>query len=168
MTNRCPSSGLNSGPAMKHTFSWVYDSRWMEETSPTIISSSFNSVLIGALQWLVTLGCFDIHLGVATMSFFCVALRQGYLDRRKRMFGYLKRNLTGETRFRVKITNHKQIATPIQYDWSSSIFGNFKEELPPDMPMPTYIMTLSLVGPRLVPTILLYSQKLLVGSIFGH
>jgi hypothetical protein len=58
------------------------------------------------------------------------------LDRLKRMYGYLKRNPTGATRFRDKIPNHEQIATPIQYDWSSSIYGNVKEELPPDITTP--------------------------------
>jgi hypothetical protein len=92
--------------------------------------------LIGDIQWLVTLGRFDIHLGVATMSSFCVAPRKGHFDRLKRMYGYLKRNPTDATRFRVKIPNHEQIANPIQYDWSSSINGNVTEELPPDMPTP--------------------------------
>jgi hypothetical protein len=41
--------------------------------------------LIGDLQWLVNLGRFDIHLGVATMSSFRVAPCQGYLERLKRM-----------------------------------------------------------------------------------
>jgi hypothetical protein len=36
--------------------------------------------LIGPLQWLVLLGRFDIHLGVAAMSSFHVAPRQGHLD----------------------------------------------------------------------------------------
>ena len=54
--------------------------------------------LIGALQWLVTLGCFDIHLGVATMSSFRVAPHQGNLESLKRMYGYLKRNPAGATR----------------------------------------------------------------------
>jgi hypothetical protein len=36
-------------------------------------------LLIGALQWLVTLGHFDINLGVATMSSYHVALHQGHL-----------------------------------------------------------------------------------------
>jgi hypothetical protein len=36
--------------------------------------------LIGALQWLVTLGRFDIYLGVATMSTFCSAPLQGDLN----------------------------------------------------------------------------------------
>jgi hypothetical protein len=45
--------------------------------------------LIGALQWLVTLGGFNIHLGIATMSSFHVALRQGHLDCLKQMYCYL-------------------------------------------------------------------------------
>ena len=92
--------------------------------------------LIGALQWLVTLGRFDIHLGVATMPSFCIAPHQGHLDCLKRMYGYLKQNPAGATRFFVKIPNHEAIATAIQYDWSSSIYGNVKEELLPDMPTP--------------------------------
>ena len=92
--------------------------------------------LIGALQWLVTLGHFDIHLGVATMSSFRVAQRLGHLERLKRMYGYLIQNPAGATRLCVKIANHEAIATPILYDWSSSLYGNVKEELPPDMPTP--------------------------------
>jgi hypothetical protein len=92
--------------------------------------------LIGALQWLVTLGRFDIHLGIATMSSFCVAPHQGHLDYLKQMYSYLKCNPTRATRFRVYISNHEQIATPIQYHQSSSIYGNVKEELPSDMPTP--------------------------------
>jgi hypothetical protein len=52
------------------------------------------------------------------------------------MYGYLKHNPTGATRFRVMISNHEQIDTPIQYDWSSSIYGNVKEQLPPKIPPP--------------------------------
>ena len=39
--------------------------------------------LIGALQWAVTLGRFDILVGVATMSSFRVATREGHLRRLK-------------------------------------------------------------------------------------
>jgi hypothetical protein len=45
--------------------------------------------LIGALQWTVTLGRFDILIGVTTMSSFRFAPRQGHLDRLQRMYGYL-------------------------------------------------------------------------------
>jgi hypothetical protein len=92
--------------------------------------------LIGALQWLVTLGRFDIHLGVATMSSYRCAPRQGHLERLQRMYGYLRRNPSGATRFRVKIPNHEALATPVQYDWTSSVYGNVTEELPPDQPIP--------------------------------
>ena len=39
--------------------------------------------MVGQLQWLVTLGRFDIHAQVATMSRFRVAPRQGHMDRHK-------------------------------------------------------------------------------------
>jgi hypothetical protein len=43
--------------------------------------------LIGALQWLVTLGRFDIHLGVATISSYRVMPRKGHLEHLKRTYG---------------------------------------------------------------------------------
>jgi hypothetical protein len=55
--------------------------------------------LIGALQWLVTLGCFDIQLAVAAMSSYCVSPCIGHLNRLKRVYGYLKRNQNGVIRF---------------------------------------------------------------------
>ena len=36
--------------------------------------------LIGALQWCVTLGRFDIPVAVMTMSSFCVAPQEGHLE----------------------------------------------------------------------------------------
>ena len=36
--------------------------------------------MVGQLQWLVTLGRFDIHAQVATMSRFRAAPRQGHMD----------------------------------------------------------------------------------------
>jgi hypothetical protein len=48
--------------------------------------------LIGAIKWLITLGRFDIHLCVTTMSRYRVGARQGHLDRLKCTYGYLKRH----------------------------------------------------------------------------
>ena len=42
--------------------------------------------MVGQLQWLVTLGRFDIHAQVATMSRFRAAPRQGHMDRLKRIY----------------------------------------------------------------------------------
>ena len=44
--------------------------------------------MVGQLQWLVTLGRFDIHAQVATMSRFRAAPRQGHMDRLKRIYSY--------------------------------------------------------------------------------
>ena len=44
--------------------------------------------MLGQLQWLVTLGRFDIHAQVATMSRFRAAPRKGYMDRLKRIYSY--------------------------------------------------------------------------------
>ena len=42
--------------------------------------------MVGQLQWLVTLGRFDIHAQVATMSRFRAAPRQGHMNRLKRIY----------------------------------------------------------------------------------
>ena len=41
--------------------------------------------MVGQLQWLVTLGTFEFHAQVATMSRFRAAPRQGHMDRLKRL-----------------------------------------------------------------------------------
>jgi hypothetical protein len=47
--------------------------------------------LIGALQWLVTLGRFGILCAVSTMGSIRVNPRQGHLDRLKHIYGYIKK-----------------------------------------------------------------------------
>jgi hypothetical protein len=68
------------------------------------------------------------------MSTYWFAPRQGHLNRLKRMYGCLCCNPSGARRFRVNIPNHEGMSTPVQYDWSSSVYGNGTEELPPDQP----------------------------------
>ena len=43
--------------------------------------------LIGALQWVVTLGRLDIAVAVMTLSSFRAAPREGHLERAKRIYG---------------------------------------------------------------------------------
>jgi hypothetical protein len=92
--------------------------------------------LIGALQWAVTLGRFDIQCAVATMSSFRTAPRQGHLDRLKRIYGYLKRKPDAAIRFRTGIPNHKAVYEPDVYDWLYSVYGNVSEDIPKDAPKP--------------------------------
>ena len=92
--------------------------------------------LIGALQWLITLGRFDISVSVATMGSFRAAPRQGHLERLKRIFGYIKKYPDGAIRFRTGVPDHESYTPPLNNDWAQSQYGNAPEELPPDMPPP--------------------------------
>jgi hypothetical protein len=47
--------------------------------------------MIGALQWMVTIGQLDTTTAVMTMSRFSVAPRSGHLERVKQIYGYLSR-----------------------------------------------------------------------------
>ena len=56
--------------------------------------------MVGQLQWLVTLGRFDLHAQVATMSRFSAAPRQEHMDRLKRIYSYAIRTKDYAIRFR--------------------------------------------------------------------
>ena len=56
--------------------------------------------MLGQLQWLVTLGRFDLHAHVATMSRFRTGPRQGHMDRLKRSYAYAIRTKDYAVRFR--------------------------------------------------------------------
>jgi hypothetical protein len=59
--------------------------------------------MIGAIQWSVSLGRFDVHTAVMTMSQFRLAPRVGHLQRLQRLYGYLKRYRHGAIRVRTEI-----------------------------------------------------------------
>ena len=91
--------------------------------------------MVGQLQWLVTLGRFDIHAQVATMSRFRAAPRQGHMDRLKRIYSYAIRTKDYAIRFRTEQPDYSFL--PDQYfDWTYSVYGNVHEILPDDMPDP--------------------------------
>ena len=54
--------------------------------------------MIGALQWLVSLGRFDIQTAVMSMSRFRAEPRIGHLERVKRIYGYLASHDKGAIR----------------------------------------------------------------------
>jgi hypothetical protein len=89
--------------------------------------------LIGALQWLVTLGRFTILIAVTTMSGYRIAPREGHLERLKRIIGYVKKHADGAICFHTNIPDHDSYHTPKKFDWCSSVYG---KDLPHDMPVP--------------------------------
>ena len=91
--------------------------------------------MVGQLQWLVTLGRFDIHAQVATMSRFRAAPRQGHMDRLKRIYSYVIRTKDYAIRFRTEKPDYSFLPDQDFY-WTYSVYGDVHEILPDDMPEP--------------------------------
>ena len=91
--------------------------------------------MVGQLQWLVTLGTYNIHAQVATMSMFRAAPRQGHMDRLKRIYSYAIRTKDYAIRLRTD-QPHYSFLTDQDFDWTYSVYGNVREILPDDMPEP--------------------------------
>jgi hypothetical protein len=91
--------------------------------------------MIGALQWAVTPGRFDILETIMTMSGFCVMPRQGHFDRLKRIYGFLKIHPYKAIRFRTGIPDHEAIRMPETNDWAYSVYGEQPEELSHNLPI---------------------------------
>ena len=58
--------------------------------------------MIGALQWMVTIGRFDILTAVMTMSSFRAAPQVGHLERLRRMYGFLSKMYNAVLRIRTE------------------------------------------------------------------
>jgi hypothetical protein len=91
--------------------------------------------LVGVLQWIVALGRFDIATAVMTMSGYRVAPRVGHLDRLKRVCGYLCKMKHGFVRIRTDEPDYSGMSEP-EYDWTRTVYGKVKEEIPLDAPKP--------------------------------
>jgi hypothetical protein len=92
--------------------------------------------LIGALQWAITLGRFDIHCAVMTMGRFCAAPCEGHLNRLRRIIGYLRRYPDAAIRFRTGIPNHELWGDVPKHNWMYSVYGKSSDkDSPPDKPL---------------------------------
>jgi hypothetical protein len=91
--------------------------------------------LIGAMQWAVSIGRLDITTAVMSLSSFRTMPRRGHLERAKQIYGYLRK--MKEERIQV-LTNEPDFSDcqDLEYDWSSSVYGDVKEIIPMDIPEP--------------------------------
>ena len=90
--------------------------------------------MVGQLQWLITLGRFDFHAQVATMSRFRAAPRQEQ-DRLKRIYSYAIRTRDYAIRFRTDQPDYSFLPDQ-DFDWTYSVYGDVHEMLPDNMPEP--------------------------------
>jgi hypothetical protein len=58
--------------------------------------------MIDALQWIVNIGNFNIHMAVMTISGFCMAPRVGLPNRLRQIYGYLLKMKHVSSRVRTK------------------------------------------------------------------
>jgi hypothetical protein len=91
--------------------------------------------LIGEFQWAISLGRYDIMCVTMTMGRFRAAPKVGHLNRLERIVGFLRKYPDGAIRFRTDIPDYSSLSH-VEYDWSYSVYGNSKEEVPYNMPLP--------------------------------
>ena len=91
--------------------------------------------LIGQLQWLISLGRFDIAVHVMSLSRFRAQPRKGHLDRAKRIVGYLLFLPDGAIRFRTGKPDFSSLKDQ-EYDWTRSVYSGACEQIPHDIPKP--------------------------------
>ena len=83
----------------------------------------------------MTLGRFDIHAQVTTMSRFRSAPRRGHLERLQRIHGYVLKTEHYSTRYRTKEPDYSYLPN-IKHDWSYTVYGNVQEIVPSNFPKP--------------------------------
>jgi hypothetical protein len=77
--------------------------------------------LVGALQWAVSIGRFDVAIDVNTLGRHRAAPHLGHLDRLKRICGCLKKHSDAAIRFRVGIPDcSEQDASHVKHSWEHS------------------------------------------------
>ena len=91
--------------------------------------------LIGQLQWLISLGRFDIAVHVMSLSRFRAQPRKGHLDRAKRIVGYLLFLPDGAIRFRTGELDFSSLRDQ-EYDWTRTVYSGACEQIPHDIPKP--------------------------------
>ena len=107
--------------------------------------------LIGALQWVIQIGRWDVGTAVMTLSRFRIAPRHGHMERVKRIHGYLMKFIHGAIRIDTSEPDLSHVPETV-YDWEHSCYSGAKEEIPGDIPPPKGkpVVTVSYVDANLL------------------
>ena len=92
--------------------------------------------LIGSMQWVITLGRWDVQTAVMTLSSFRAKPRKGHLLRAKRVCAYINRFKYYKLRFRTDEPDLSDLDGATDVDWSKDVYEEFREEIPTDKPPP--------------------------------
>jgi len=91
--------------------------------------------MIGALQWVISLGRFDICTAIMTISCFRVAPRKGHVSRVKCIYGYLAKSPSGVIHVRTEEPDYLDVED-VKYAWEYNVYGHVKELIADDIPPP--------------------------------
>jgi hypothetical protein len=91
--------------------------------------------LIGMLRWAVELGRVDILLEVSLLSSHLANPREGHLEAAYNIFAYLNKQQHPPIVLDDKVIYMNEEAF-VKSDWKESIYGDVKEEIPPNAPEP--------------------------------
>jgi len=89
-------------------------------------------IKIGALQWSISLGWFDIATAVMMLSGFRVAPQHGHMDCVQCVVAYLVKVKHGAIQFCTEEPNFSALPD-LCFDWMYSVYGQMKEILPADL-----------------------------------
>jgi hypothetical protein len=84
--------------------------------------------VIGSLQWVISLGRFNIATPVMTLSAFCAVPRKGHLECARRVIGYLYKMRHGALRYRTQAPDFSDLPET-NAKWDNYVYGNVKEVL---------------------------------------
>ena len=92
--------------------------------------------LLGSANWIITLGRFDIHYSINTLSRYSMAPREGHMLAMHRVFGYLRQRPKGKILIDISHPHvRKKIDTSINHDWIG-FYPDAVEDIPSDKPKP--------------------------------
>ena len=91
--------------------------------------------MIGQLQLAITLGRYDVLAQVMPMSRFRLAPKIGHLERLKRLYGCLVKAKHLTITYRTKEAHYSHLPKQ-EYEWTRTLHGNVKEEIPKDIHKP--------------------------------
>ena len=69
-----------------------------------------------------------------SMSCYCSATREGYLERVKRIYGYLRRFCHFKLRFQVDEPNYSNVPLIPDHDWKHSVYGKHEKDIAENIP----------------------------------
>ena len=92
--------------------------------------------LVGALQWAVTLGRFDIAYATMVMSRFRAEPRVGHMEHILHIYGYLRKYPDGRIRFRMRCPDNELLFENTDANWMYSVYGEREVSLFEGLPKP--------------------------------